>query len=615
MLIRVFMVVLVTLSMITITSCRDPNDINGVFSYKKEAVTEGLENVSVFGATNAWVSIQPQIVRDRYIVMLKPNTNADDVTRRYALKPSSVYSRVINGFAATIPQSSLLGISRNPNVVSLTPIREVQAFGQQVPAGVRRIGGPTTAKTNVGIAILDTGIKLGHEDLNVVMHTDCSSTNKKDDVCIDNAGDDGYGHGTHVAGIAAAIDNGIDVIGVAPGAPLFSVKVLDDEGYGTTETVIKGIDWVAGRSEIIRVANLSLGSACVKGATNVPCDDDPCDTTKDAEHKAICNLVAAGVSVVVAAGNNALPVKYFSPAAYDEVITVSAFADFDGESDGKGTALYQFQQCTESVDDSFACFSNYGAGVDLMAPGVGILSTTPTGLAQWSGTSMAAPHVSGAAALYLEDNPEATPAQVRDALITTGDTTPCVDTTAGGFCADDPDSETPDGVAEPLVRLQVTACLSNTDCNDGNICTEDTCKADGSCSYTIALCDDNDACTVDSCDPVDGHCSYEEIICDDANACNGQEICDPAIGCQTGEPINCDDANRCTVDICDPATGTCGYPSVSCDDGDPCTEDWCDTQSGCVHEYICKCAKKGDVCVDNSECCSKKCIGGTCRGN
>lgn len=228
---------------------------------------------------------------------------------------------------------------------------------------------------------------------------------------------------------------------------------------------------------------------------------------------------------------------------------------------------------------------------------------------------MAAPHVTGAAALYLADNSGATPMQVRDALIAAGDPTPCADTTASGFCSDDPDRETADRTAEPLVRLQSATCSSNADCDDENICTTDTCGANGFCSYAITLCDDDDACTVDSCDPANGFCSYEARQCDDGNACNGQESCEPAVGCQPGESVNCDDSNPCTVDVCNTATGTCDYPSVNCEDGDLCTEDWCDTRLGCVHDYICECGTKGAPCSNDEQCCSHKCTRGTCRGN
>ncbi len=596
-----------------VASCTESDRESG---HPVGGLTQGLAGPSApIAAVQAWASMQPEVIPDRYIVMLQPNANPAAVARAHALAPSAVYTHVINGFAATIPEPALRGISNNPRVLSVTPIRRMQASGQQVPTGIQRIGGPVSASVNVGIAVIDTGIKQGHEDLNLIASTDCSSTNRKDTTCVDDAGDDVYGHGTHVAGIAAARDNESDVIGVAPGAPLYSVKVLGDDGYGTTETVIKGLDWVASRTDVIGVANMSLSGACVRAIWLVPCDDEPCSSTGDAEHKAICNLAASGVTVVVAAGNDALPATYFSPAAYDEVITVSALADFDGEPGGNQSAEYRFQDCTEDVDDSFACFSNYGADVDIMAPGVGILSTTPTGLEAWSGTSMAAPHVAGAAALYLAANPGAPAAQVRDALIGAGDPTPCADTTVAGFCADDPDAQEPDGAAEPLVSVQQAGCASDEECDDGSLCTEDSCDQSGVCVYTTVSCDDDDACTQDSCDPSTGLCSYQGVVCDDGDACNGIETCIAATGCQPGVPIVCDDANECTDNSCDPATGACSYPPISCDDDDACTEDSCDPASGCVHDFICVCGTNGDACTSNADCCSNKCKRGTCRGN
>src|SRR4029079_10876717 len=136
-------------------------------------------------------------------------------------------------------------------------------------------------------------------------------------------------------------------------------------------------------------------------------------TNNDPEHKAICNAVARGVTFAVAAGNDGLNAANTVPASYDEVITVSALADFNGQPGGGAAAT-----CRSDVDDTFADFSNYGPDVDIIAPGVCIYSTWKGGgYNTISGTSMASPHVAGAAALYKSTHPGASPQQVKDALI------------------------------------------------------------------------------------------------------------------------------------------------------------------------------------------------------
>jgi subtilisin len=141
-------------------------------------------------------------------------------------------------------------------------------------------------------------------------------------------------------------------------------------------------------------------------------------STRDAYHDTICRSVAAGITYVVAAGNSSVNAASFVPAAYDEVITVSALADFNGQPGGGAPAT-----CRADVDDTFADFSNYGADVDLIAPGVCITSTwMGGGYDTISGTSMASPHVAGAAALYKSAHPTATPAQVKAALQSAGTT-------------------------------------------------------------------------------------------------------------------------------------------------------------------------------------------------
>ncbi len=235
---------------------------------------------------------------------------------------------------------------------------------------------------------------------------------------------DGNGHGTHVAGTAAAKDNTTGVVGTAPGARLWAMRVLDSSGSGSTSTVVCGINRVTAMNNDtdttndIEVANMSLGGYVGPGA-----DDGNCgNTNKDALHKAICAWSRRD-HYVVAAGNDADDAANHVPAAYDEVITVSALSDSDGKSGGTGGA----PNCrTSEQDDYFASFSNYGADVDIGAPGVCINSTwfvkkrvngkrrTVPSYKTISGTSIASPHVAGAAAVYKANkNPSATPEEVR----------------------------------------------------------------------------------------------------------------------------------------------------------------------------------------------------------
>src|SRR5262249_28275922 len=175
------------------------------------------------------------------------------------------------------------------------------------------------------------------------------------------SGKDGNGHGPHVSGTIGALDNGIGVVGVAPGARLWPVRVLNNAGSGSFADVICGIDYVTAHASEIEVANMSLGG---------PGSDSVCGSNVDAMHEAICNSVAAGVTYAVAARTDANNASGHGPAAYDEVITVSALADFDGQPGGLAAPT-----CRADQDDTFADFSNFGADVDLIAPGVCILST------------------------------------------------------------------------------------------------------------------------------------------------------------------------------------------------------------------------------------------------
>jgi subtilisin len=302
-------------------------------------------------------------------------------------------------------------LAKDPRVYALSPDQEVRAYGESIPWGVARIGAPTTTAKGAGVSVyvVDTGIKVGHEDL----------TNLRGGYAVVKCRgkcaapyDDDNGHGTHVAGTAAAVANGLGVLGVAPQAELWAVKVLSGSGSGSTSGIIQGINWVIAHNNggKPKVINMSLGGSGTDDQDGLYC---PSTRSKDAFHnviqKAVCDY---RITVVVAAGNEGDDAKNHTPAAYDEAITVSA---------------------TNSQDD-WPSWSNYGADVDLAAPGVSILSTwnaSTTSYNTISGTSMATPHVAGAAALVLSRNPGYTPLQVKQALLQNAESTASWTNTSG----------------------------------------------------------------------------------------------------------------------------------------------------------------------------------------
>lgn len=355
----------------------------------------------------------------RYIVMLASSetnvfaplrrSRAQELAREVGAQPEQVYDTVLSGFAGHLTPRQVQRLLQTGQVAAIVPDRETRLAAQTIPAGVQRIGtlANTTAKIDgvddplpIDVAVLDTGIDPTHPDLNVVGGYDCSGS---------GSWVDRHGHGTHVAGIIGARDNGTGVVGVAPGARLWAVKVFADNGTGYASWLICGLNWVAGKAGTIRVANYSGGTS----GTDTP----NCGGTSDPLHQAVCRVVQAGVTLVVAAGNDGRDASNTIPAAYPEPITVGAIVDTDGQPGGLGPST------SYGADDTRASFSNYGAAVDLYAPGVSILSTVPGGGYQrWSGTSMATPHVTGAAALYLAQNPGASPGQVRSFLTSVGET-------------------------------------------------------------------------------------------------------------------------------------------------------------------------------------------------
>lgn len=336
----------------------------------------------------------------------------------------------VAGFSARLTEGQVATLRRLPGVRSVERDRTIRVTAQTIPTGIRRsralpAGPPLTVATNV--AVVDTGISrwdagtgwLHDGELNVA--GGMNAVGASSTPCASRTGgpsgyQDGYGHGTHVAGTIGALDNTTGVVGMAPGAPLWSVKVFDDRGVGSNGTVICGLDWIAARNatvsagDRIRVVNMSLTGP---GFGSAGCaDPDP-----GAMEAAICGLSAEAL-VAVAAGNAADDAAWYVPAAYDASFTVAALSDYDGLPGGlaERTCLTG----SGAPDDTFAEFSNYGYAVDLIAPGTCIASTDMSfrgGVVVMSGTSMASPHVAGAAARYWDLNPGAPPSEVRTRLI------------------------------------------------------------------------------------------------------------------------------------------------------------------------------------------------------
>lgn len=392
---------------------------------RKNFLSVTLASVLLIGSFGAAVLAEAgSVPGSRYIVVFKDGTDSvaasQRLTSKYGLELGRVYRHALPGMTVRGSLGHINELREESEVLFVSEDHPVRATArpdnpgkpdkgavstQNVPSGIMRIGAAEAASRGAGIqvAVLDTGIDVKHPDLagNVLGGYNCVGERRFVD---DN------GHGTHVAGIIAALDNDIGVVGVAPEAKLWSVKVLDMFGSGSWSSVICGLDYVAANAPAnggeIRVVNLSLGGVGIS-------DDDCGFTSEDPLHQAICRVRDAGVTIVVAAGNDAISTSTSVPAAYDDaVITVSALADSDGEGGGLGP------DTEYGLDDTFANFSNYGSSVDLGAPGVNILSTAPgRGYAVMSGTSMASPHAAGAAALYLSAKPDASWVEVRDVLV------------------------------------------------------------------------------------------------------------------------------------------------------------------------------------------------------
>jgi hypothetical protein len=334
-------------------------------------------------------------VPGEYIVVLKDELKevaqigSEGIAQEMALKHGGQvlhsYKSALKGFTVRLPEVALQKLLQDPRVAYVQENGYVQAFATQTGAtwGIDRVDQQNlplnqtynynNTASNVHAYIVDTGVRLTHSQFTGRMG------NGFDAITAGGTGADCHGHGTHVAGTVGGTTHGI-----AKGVTIHPVRVLDCQGSGTDAQVIAGIDWVVQNHVKPAVANMSLG-----GDASQPLDD------------AVTNAINAGIVFAIAAGNDSSSACNYSPARTPSAITVGSTTSSDARSS----------------------FSNYGTCLDIFAPGSSITSasnSSDTGTTSMSGTSMAAPHVAGVAALYLGANPTATPQQVRDALVTNG---------------------------------------------------------------------------------------------------------------------------------------------------------------------------------------------------
>ncbi|HEX8065864.1 MAG TPA: S8 family serine peptidase [Thermoleophilaceae bacterium] len=366
-------------------------------------------------------------VPGQYVVVLKSGADANAVVADHKRQANAavihVYGRALKGYAAKLSTAGLERVRADSRVDYVVQDRAESMItalakppppppAQTLPTGVDRIdadlssalAGNRSGTVDADVAVYDTGVQTNHPDLTVAGGVNCLGAKSSSN---DGTIGDQNGHGTHVAGIVAAKDDSIGVVGVAPGARVWSVRVGDSAAISTTSGQLCGIDWLTanGPSRGIRVVNAStllFGKA----------DDGNCGySVNDPLHQAICRSTAAGLLWVFAGGNTVMDLDRLSGPGYDEVLTVTAMADTNGQPNVGSTATIT---CTSTgarkanateTDDKYASFSAYALSLldqahTVAAPGICINSTYKgSAYGVMSGTSMAAPHATGAAVL------------------------------------------------------------------------------------------------------------------------------------------------------------------------------------------------------------------------
>lgn len=357
-------------------------------------------------------------------------SHAAEIAHSMGFNARHAYGTALFGFAARIPEGRLNGLQHDPRIAYVDLDKQVSlpiprtavprrctdnpngpgcnqdggssgdsSSGQATPWGIERINAHLNDNEGAGVHVyvLDTGIDSNHEDLapNMGNGYAAETCSAKKRTCK-KIWDDDSGHGTHVSGTVGAADNSTGVIGVASKVTLHAVKVLNRSGSGSISGVIAGIDWVTGQTLNLGSATVANMSLTGSGSKSGSCTSNGFSGT-DVFHEALCNARNAGVVFAVAAGNEGSDTEYSVPGAYDDtVIAVSATNASD-----------DWPSWSNWGNNSAGWSGNLSVPVALAAPGVTVLSTKMGGgTIEMSGTSMATPHVAGAIALYMANNPQ-----------------------------------------------------------------------------------------------------------------------------------------------------------------------------------------------------------------
>ena len=404
---------------------------------------KSLKSSSAFpssGLNITWDADLPNTIRS--LTNNTNNTNVDILTKQ-ELENSAITKQTLSN--VTFYQFTPLDITRTVlnetinklvgvNQTLISPAIGINQTSQVVDQNqtTNKTGSlqPTVSSEPIDIVILDTGVSLTHPDLSVYRSLSFVNGNLSTNPDLT---DDKNGHGSHIAGIINAKDNGFGIVGIIPedNIRIWSMKVCGDDGICSISDQIKAIEYITNNADILDIVNYSIENPYSK-----------------LFEQAISQSVKAGVTYVAAAGNfgkNATLTT--SPASNPDVITVSAIGDSDGKCGGLGPLL----DGGRMMDDTFGNFSNFGPSIDIAAPGVDILSTfNGSAYGILTGTSMAVPHVTGLAGYLKTINPNASPDEIREMIIKSGSSpsSQCQENKGIGYFKGDLDD-----IPEPLLIL------------------------------------------------------------------------------------------------------------------------------------------------------------------